>query len=496
MQQFQRPALVIAVCLGTFMASLDISIVNVALDTMQSSLNTNMAGLQWVVDAYALCLSALILSSGPLGDRYGRKRIWMAGIALFTIGSAVCALSGSLPVLLTGRVIQGIAGAAVIPGALTLLAHAFPEQKARLKVIGIWSSVSAVSLALGPLLGGWLVNSSGWPSIFVINLPLGIIALLLGAWGLQEDSHPEHAALDPLGQLLSILGLGSLTYGLIVAGEYGWLSIAACGSLLLSALMFVALIWTEQRVARPLLPLSLFRNIHFSGYTLASAVLGFSTYSSIFLVSLFLQQAQGQTAYDTGLKMAPQFIAMALASSLFGRISAWFRSESLAISGFILTGAGLLLLSLLQADSHYSSMALWLMILGAGMGVAIPAVSGLVMRSADAPRAGMASATMNAVRQAGMTLGIALLGSVMSLHARHLLTAPPIYQQPLNISVSSRPVITDHDGLVTLTRHAYASGFSLAVFCAGLVSLLMAAGLVLLCSRLFRAANPADVSAG
>ncbi|WP_294907374.1 MFS transporter [Tatumella sp. UBA2305] len=496
MQQFQRPALVIAVCLGTFMASLDISIVNVALDTMQSSLNTNMAGLQWVVDAYALCLSGLILSSGPLGDRYGRKRIWMAGIALFTLGSAVCALSGSLPVLLTGRVIQGIAGAAIIPGALTLLAHAFPEQKARLRVIGLWSSVSAVSLALGPLLGGWLVNSAGWPSVFVINLPLGVIALLLGAYGLQDSSHPEHAALDPLGQLLSILGLGSLTYGLIAAGEYGGLSIAACGSLLLSALAFVALIWTEHRVARPLLPLSLFRNIHFSGYTLASAVLGFSSYSSIFLISLFLQQAQGQTPYETGWKMAPEFIAMAVTSSLFGRISARFRSESLAISGFILIGAGLLLLSLLQADSHYSSMALWLMILGAGMGVAIPAVSGLIMRCADAPLAGMASATMNAVRQAGMTLGIALLGSLMSLYARHQLTGQHIHQQPLNVIPVNRQVITDPDGLLTLTRHAYASGFSLAVLCAGLVSLLMAAGLALLCSRRFRSANPPGVSAG
>ncbi|KGD72786.1 DSBA oxidoreductase [Tatumella morbirosei] len=496
MQQFQRPALVIAVCLGTFMASLDISIVNVALDTMQSSLNTTMAGLQWVVDAYALCLSGLILSSGPLGDRYGRKRIWLVGIALFTVGSAVCALSGSLPVLLAGRVIQGIAGAAVIPGALTLLSHAFPDQNARLRVIGLWSSISAVSLALGPLLGGWLVNSAGWPSIFVINLPVGIVALLLGAYGLQENAHPEHAALDPLGQVLSILTLGCLTYGLISAGQSGWLSITAYGSVMLSVLAFVALLWTEQRVVRPLLPLSLFSNIDFSGYTLASAVLGFSSYSSIFLVSLFLQQAQGQTPFDTGWKMAPEFIAMAVTSLLFGRISARFRSESLAVSGFIITGTGLLLLSRLQADSHYSSMALWLMILGAGMGVAIPAVSGLVMRSTDAQRAGMASATMNAVRQAGMTLGIALLGSVMSLHARHQLTGQHIHQQPLNVIPVNRQVITAPDGLLTLTRHAYASGFSLAVLCAGLVSLLMAAGLALLCSRRFRSANPPEVSAG
>ncbi len=495
MPQFQRPALVIAVCLGTFMASLDISIVNVALNTLQSALNTHLAGLQWVVDAYALCLSALILSSGPLGDRYGRKRIWMAGIALFTFGSAVCALSGSLPVLLAGRVIQGVAGAAVIPGALTLLSHEFPEHHARLRVIGLWSSVSAISLALGPLLGGWLVSNAGWPAIFVINLPLGIIALLLGAYGLQESAHPQHAALDPLGQLLSIVSLGSLTYGLITAGQSGWLSFVTGGSLLLAALMFVALIRTERRVARPLLPLSLFRSIHFSGYTLASAVLGFSSYSSIFLVSLFLQQAQGQTPLDTGWKMAPEFIAMAVTSSLFGRISARFSSESLAISGFALIGAGLLLLSQLQVNSDYRIMALWLSILGAGMGVAIPAISGLVMRSADAPRAGMASATMNAVRQAGMTLGIALLGSVMSLHAGHLLAIRLAYQPPLTADTIARQVMTAPsstptiDGLVTLTRHAYAGGFSLAVLCSGLISLLMAAGLVLLCSGRFRAAN-------
>ncbi|WJV63923.1 MFS transporter [Pectobacteriaceae bacterium CE70] len=496
MHNLHRVSLVIAICLGTFMASLDISIVNVALPTMLKSLKTSMSGLQWVVDAYALCLSALILSSGPLGDRFGRKRIWLGGIVLFTLGSIICAFAGSLAGLLIGRVIQGIAGAAVIPGALSLLTHAFPEEQQRIRVIGIWSSVNALSLVVGPILGGILVHSSGWPSIFLINIPIGIIAFLLGAWGLIESSHPEHAALDPIGQTLSILWLGLLTFGLISAGQYGWHNPLASWPLSGALVLFALFIWVETKVSRPLVPLILFRKTDFTGYNLASAVLGFSSYSSVFFVSLFLQQAQGWSPIETGWRMAPEFIAMAIMASSFGRLSARFSVNSLAIAGYGLVGIGLLLLAQLQADSHYLNTAIFLAVLGMGMGLGMPATSALVMRSVPAQRSGMASALMNALRQTGMTLGIALLGTLMSLRAvKQLSERLNDNHIPQSFDIAQSAIV-DHRligdltlppfTLAKMTSDAFASGFSIAMLWAGAVSLVMTVWLLVMLHPHFR----------
>ena len=207
MQRFRRPALVLAAYLGTFLASLDISIVNVALPTLQQALHTDMAGLQWVINAYAIALSAVMLSAGPLGDRYGHRRMWLLSVATFTVGSLLCACAGSLSALVAGRAVQGVAGALLIPSAMPILSHAFHDPRQRARAIGGWSAFSALALVLGPLLGGELVQHAGWPSIFLINLPLGLLALALGAWGIPERRHPQHAALDPAGQLLSIVAL-------------------------------------------------------------------------------------------------------------------------------------------------------------------------------------------------------------------------------------------------------------------------------------------------
>lgn len=496
MPNMRRISLVAAICLGSFMASLDISIVNVALPTMQESLQTDMQGLQWVVDTYALCLSALILSSGPLGDRFGHKRIWLYGVALFTVGSIVCASASSLDVLLTGRIIQGIAGAAVIPGALSLLTHAFPEEKLRVRAIGIWSSVNALSLVIGPVLGGVLVHITGWQSIFWINIPVGLIALVSGVWGGKENVHPEHAALDPLGQGLSILWLGALTYGLIATGKFGWYSTQSLFPLYAALAIFILFIWVETRVSRPLLKLNLFRKTDFTGYNLASFTLGFSSYSSVFFVSLFLQQAQGWNPASTGWRMAPEFFSMAIASSFFGLLSVRLSIHSLMIVGYGLMGIALLLLTQLQSDSAYALVALYLVLLGAGMGVAMPATSTLVIRTVEPHSSGMASATMNALRQTGMTLGIALLGSLMSTTAVNNLTTSLQKQGVENAAGLARTVITEHYQIVddslnsihlqTLTQNAFADGFGHAMFWAGLVCIAMTVWLLSMLCPCFR----------
>lgn len=503
MHSLRRVSLVAAICLGTFMTSLDISIVNVALPAMQAALNTTLSGLQWVVDAYALCLSACILSSGPLSARFGHKRVWLCGIAIFTVGSALCALAGSLPTLLAGRVVQGIAGAAIIPGALSLLTRSFPDEFQRIRVIGIWSAVSALSLVAGPLLGGILVHITGWQVIFLINLPIGIITLLLGHYGLRESASKERLSLDPAGQLLSVLWLGALTFGLIASGEHGWRSPLSVGSLFAALLLFAAFLRVEKFAVRPLLPLDLFRKADFTLCNLASAVLGFSAYSSVFFVSLFLQQAQGWNSLETGWRMAPEFIAMAIVAMAFGRLSARFSVLMMAVTGYALMAVGLLLMPLLDAGSPGLFVSLLLAILGAGMGLAMPATSALVMRSAPTERSGIASAVMNALRQAGMTLGIALLGTLMNLHAQAVLAASlraDRFSQPEAMAHAAIvehhwPASVDGERLMQEMARAIASGFGSAMLWAGLASLAMAMLLILLHPRFRqRSAEPPLVS--
>ncbi|MDR2989549.1 MAG: MFS transporter [Providencia alcalifaciens] len=479
----KRIFLIIAVCLGTFMATLDISIVNVALPAIGQELSTNLSMLQWVIDAYALCLSALILSVGPLSDRYGRKRVWLVGIAIFTLGSLICALASNIQWLLFGRAVQGIAAAALIPGALSIITQAFSNDIERIKVIGIWSAVSALSLIIGPILGGFLVDTFDWTTIFIINIPIGLLTLVLGWLGITESADPDKAALDPVGQLLSIVALGGLTYGLIEAGELGWDNSWTLGSLALGAVALLGFVAVELKAARPLLPLYLFKkNPDFFQYNIASFALGFATYSNVFFIALFLQKGQGWGAFEAGLRMAPEFIAMALFSFSFGRLSGRYSVRNIMIIGFLLIALSSMLLTRVNADTDYFLIAVTLLILGAGMGMATPAIGALVMSSVEKAYSGIASAVMNALRQTGMTLGIALLGTLMTHRAVDLLLS----NQQINTQLSTEQIIelVNQHGHISstmieqATRSAFVSGFNLAMF-GGALAILLSLALML-----------------
>lgn len=473
----KRIFLIIAVCLGTFMATLDISIVNVALPAIGQELSTNLSMLQWVIDAYALCLSALILSVGPLSDRYGRKKVWLVGITIFTLGSLICALASNIQWLLFGRAVQGIAAAALIPGALSIITQAFSNDIERIKVIGIWSAVSALSLIIGPILGGFLVDTFDWTTIFIINIPIGLLTLVLGGLGIMESADPDKAALDPVGQLLSIVALGGITYGLIEAGDLGWNNPSTLGSLALGTVALLGFVAVEMKVPRPLLPLYLFKkNPDFFQYNMASFALGFATYSNVFFIALFLQKGQGWGAFEAGLRMVPEFIAMALFSFSFGRLSGRYSVRNIMIIGFLLIALSSMLLTRVNADTDYFTIAATLFILGAGMGMATPAIGALVMSSVEKAYSGIASAVMNALRQTGMTLGIALLGTLMTHRAVDLLLS----NQQINTQLSTEQIVelVNHHGVFSstiieqATRSAFVSGFNLAMFGGALAILL------------------------
>lgn len=490
MSPSRRTRAVVAVYLGTFMATLAISIVTVALPAIQAGLHIDFAGLQWVVGSYALCLSACMLSTGPLGDRYGRKRAWLAGVGLFVLGSAVSALATSLAVLIVGCAVQGIAGALVIPGALSILTQAFPDPAARSHVIGGWSSFSGVSLILGPMIGGVLVDHFGWPSIFLVNLPVGLLALGLGLAGIDESADPDHAALDPAGQILSIALLGSLTYGLIGAGRNGWAAadvLAAFGIALASAILFIAV---ERRVERPVLPVDLFRDRGFALVNLASFVLGFCGYSSLFLFSLFLQQAQGWSASEAGGRMAPVFAAMAIVAAQFGRLAKRYGQTRLMVAGYLLLGISMLAMTVFSPDTAYWMIAPAFTLLGIGMGLAVPATGAAAMQAAPRQRTGAASATMNALRQSGMTIGIALLGAVMvagasgdmalRLAAAGMDDALALADSAVRSHALPEGLVMDPAAFKALFEAGFAHGFALAAGIAGLCGVAMALALAMM----------------
>lgn len=476
---------VAAVYLGTFMATLAISIVTVALPAIQAGLGTDLSGLQWVVGSYALCLSAFMLSAGPVGDRYGRKRAWLAGVALFVAGSAICASASTLAMLIAGCALQGIAGAFVIPGALSILTQTFPDPVARAHVIGGWSSFSGISLIIGPMLGGILVDNIGWQSIFLINLPVGAAALLLGFGGIDESADPDHAALDPAGQVLSVIFLGALTYTLISAGNAGWSAPAVLVALAVAAGALALFVGVEMRTARPVLPVDLFREPAFASVNFASFVLGFAGYSSLFLFSLFLQQAQGWSATQAGWRMAPVFAAMALVASAFGQLARSYGMRRLMVLGYVLLGLSMLAMASFTPDTSYLVVAPLFALLGIGMGLAVPSTGAAAMEAAPRERTGTASATMNALRQGGMTIGIALLGTLMGARAVASLTTAFGKAEVADAAALAGSAVRRHampagldmapDAFRDLLASSFANGFAVAAAIAGLCGLIAAA---------------------
>lgn len=468
MHRYRTHALVIAAYLGTFLATLDISIVNVALPTLQEVLHADMAGLQWIVNIYAIALSAVMLSAGPLGDKYGHKRVWLGSVTLFVIGSLICALAYDLHTLLWGRAVQGVAGALLIPGAMPILTHAFPDSRQRARAIGGWSASSALALVSGPLIGGLLIEHIGWSSIFMVNVPIGIIAVLLGAWGISERKHPEHAAFDPVGQVLSMIWLGMLCYALIEIGEHGVSTEKVLLPLSCAAVFFFVFIWVEKTVKRPLFPIQLFRNISLTVANIASFALGFSAYASLFFLSLYLQEAQGDTPSMAGLHLMPQFVVMGATSLLFGRMAHYISLKKLMVGGYTLVGVSLSSMALFMATTPYVFVGSALAILGLGMGYA------------PTEQAGIASATMNALRQIGMTLGIAVLGSVMSLYAiQHMADAVTSNTMQDAIEIARHTIVKNDfssspEGLLSIYRDSMAAGFGIVMFCSGLLSILAA----------------------
>jgi EmrB/QacA subfamily drug resistance transporter len=400
----------VVTCLGFFMVLLDSTIVIVALPTIQFSLHARLSDMQWAIDAYTLPYAAFMLTTGTLGDRFGRKRLFLVGLVLFLLGSTLCGLAPTLGWFIFGRVVQGTGAAALSPGSLSLLVAAFPEPRMRSQAIGIWSGISGVALAAGPLLGGLLIGIASWPAIFFVNLPIGLVALALGWPGLSESRNPTARQIDLPGQLLAIAGLTCLITALI---ESTWTSPLILGLFLGSVVCFSAFLLVEARTREPLFPLHLFVNRVFSIANVASLTLGFSILGTVFFVTQYFQEVQGYTAFESGLRTLPITMCSFLVAPFSGMLAARLGTRLPIILGILLASSALFLLIRLEPDSAYTTLWWSLSMLGIGYGFMLSPLTATALSATPPTRVGLGSSMITTSRLVGVTLGIAVLGAVV-----------------------------------------------------------------------------------
>jgi MFS transporter, DHA2 family, methylenomycin A resistance protein len=403
------------VCLGCVVVLLDVSIVNVALQRIANGLGGRVSDLQWIVDAYTLAFASFLLTGGTAGDRYGNKQVFGAGVVLFTLASVFCGTANTLAVLIFARVIQGIGAALIIPCSLTLLNHAFDDAAQRAKAFGWWAGSGGVAVAGGPLIGGLLVNWFGWRSIFFVNLPIGIVALLLTIRFIREEKPLPGRRIDLGGQIVSLFALAALTAVLIEGSNWGWLSLSIIGLSLAFVLLSLPFVWIEARQPDPMLPLKLFRSPQFSVATSLGLLLSFPFYGLIFTLSLYFQQVCHYTPMQTGLAFLPVTGLLTVMNVYAGRLAAKRGVRFPIVAGLVIGGAGFFWLAFAaHAGAGYAVVLFPLLSIGAGVPLILPPVTSVVLASVDRPQVGLASATLNAGRQVGAAAGVAVLGSLVS----------------------------------------------------------------------------------
>ncbi|MFF4473524.1 MFS transporter [Streptomyces sp. NPDC001599] len=408
-----RAVLLAVTCLGQFMVLLDNTIVGAALPDMQEGLHTQLTGLQWIVDAYVLLVAMLLLSGGVFADRFGRKRVYLTGVAVFTVASLLCSLAPSLGWLVAGRVLQGIGAAALSPASLALLAAAHPVPQERIRAIGLWAGISGIGLAAGPVAGGVLTDAFGWPAIFLVNLPVGVVLVLVGLRHLGESRNAGAPAIDVPGTALSVLAVGVLTYGLIEGGARGWTSPVILGSFATAVILLAAFVAVEARRDAPMLPLRLLRQRLFTVSNTAMVVVGFALMGSSFFFSQFFVYVQGSSILRAGLQTLPVSVAMVIVSPYAGRLAARYGFRVVVTAGLALAALGLLALGTVHADTGYANVWWRLGLAGAGFALAMSPLTGAAIQAVSPQEGGLASGISSTTRQIGAVLGVAVLGAVV-----------------------------------------------------------------------------------
>ncbi|CAB3834581.1 Multidrug resistance protein Stp [Achromobacter pulmonis] len=400
----------LAAATGFALVLLDVSVVNVALEALRQEFSTGITGLQWVVNAYTLAFAALLLTSGALGDRIGARRMFLWGLTLFTLSSLLCGLANSLELLIAARLAQGIGAALLVPNSLSMLQRAFQSAIARNRAVGWWGAVGALALAAGPVLGGVLVTHLGWRAIFLLNLPLGMIGLVLTLRHVPHDTAGARRDLDWPGQAAAAVALAALTASLIEAGSRGWGNAWVLAGLAAFALGLGAFLWIESHAPTPMLPLALFRVPMFTVSSVSGMMVNFAYYGLVFVLSLFFQIQQHLSPQQAGFAFLPMTVVLIGANIVAGRLIARLGARRLMVLGLGLATAGYLMLLLASRDGRYALLVVPMLMAGGGIALTIPTMTNATLSSVDVSRAGIASGVLNSARQIGGMLGVAVFG--------------------------------------------------------------------------------------
>ena len=400
----------VASALGFVVVLLDVSVVNVALDDLRRAWSADVAALQWVVNAYALVFAALLLTAGALGDRLGARRVFMAGFVVFTLASAACGLAPSLRMLVAARLLQGLGAALLVPNSLTMLQRAFKDNRLRSRAVGWWGAAGGVALAAGPVVGGLLIAHFGWRSIFLVNLPLGVVGILLTMRFTAPHETTVVRSFDWPGQIACIVALASFACAISMAASLGWNHAFVVAGLLLSGASASCFIYIEGRARSPMLPLDLFRISTFTVVSVTGLVVNFAYYGLIIVFSLFFQLQQGLSPQRAGLAFLPMTVVLVLVNVLAGRLLPRMGIRRLMVTGLVMAAVGYSLLMASSIEGPYSLLAIPMLIAASGIAITVPTMTNATLSSVPASRTGIASGVLNSARQVGGMVGVAACG--------------------------------------------------------------------------------------
>jgi DHA2 family methylenomycin A resistance protein-like MFS transporter len=411
----RRPAIgFAAICLGYFAIILDGSVLNVAVPAIRADLHSSLASAQWVLNAYTLTLAGLLLTAGALGDRLGLRRMFLFGVVVFTAASTACAAAPTILVLVVARVVQGLGAAALLPATLALIPYLFQDPEGRARAAVVWVGIGAGAVAVGPLVGGLLIDAFGWRSVFLINLPIGVVSALLARMSIAETPrHPR--GVDRFGQATAIPAMALVTAAVIHGGESGWASGLTIGTFLAGILVGIAFWRGEQRIGEPMLPPAFFANRVRTVAVTSAALMGFLFYGTLFLMSLYFQEVRGWSPGSTGIALLPLTVGtLAGPFLIYRRLSRRFGHPVLLVAGFACCALGVGVLAPTDAGTAYVLIAFGLLLLGLASTVSFSALTSLLLGSVSTEQSGLASGVQNTTRQAGALMSVSILGAVLN----------------------------------------------------------------------------------
>ncbi|MFI6031311.1 MFS transporter [Amycolatopsis magusensis] len=458
----RRWAILSVLCLALLVVLLDNTVLNVAIPAITESLGATTAEIQWMINAYSLVLAGLLLTTGSFADRFGRKRALLIGLVLFTGGSAIAALAQTPLQLILARGGMGIGAALLMPSTLAVLMQIF-DEKERPKAIAAWSAVASLGFALGPVIGGGLLEHFWWGSVFVLNLPVGAVAITAIALLVPESKTPTTRRIDLPGVLLSVVMSVGVVYGIISVPEHGWGSARVLVPLVAGLLAGAAFIAWERRTAEPMLDLTLFRNPRFTGAVASNALVAFAMGGSLFLFTQYLQFVLGYSPLEAGFRVMPLAVSVLLVTPFSPRISARIGIPATIAAGLTVLGGGLLALSFVTTDSGYGPTLLGLVLVGAGVGIAMPTSANALMGAIPRERAGIASGLTSTLQEFGTSLGVAILGSLVA--ARFAAELPSSLPEGVERSIGLALQAAGTPEAVHAVRDAFVSGISVSLLC-------------------------------